>query len=356
MMSFSEEIVRWYEAHKRDLPWRQTQDAYVIWLSEVILQQTRVAQGLPYFERFVAHYPDVHAFAAASEGEILRHWQGLGYYSRARNMHKAAKLVVSEMGGVFPTSYDQLLRLPGVGEYTAAAISSLASGEARAVVDGNVFRVLARYFGIDTPINSSAGKTVFQQMADSLLDRANAGKHNQAFMEFGAMLCRPKNPDCARCPVSQGCEALRSGRVSELPIKLKNKPSTNRYFNYFLIQEADHAGLYLQQRGGGDIWENLYQLPLLETPEPLSPAELNAHPALTEWFGDAPVLVPIGGVVKHVLSHQNLHARFFEVRHASVSPGKKEGWDYVLLKELNKLAKPKLIYAFLTSYLNDNQP
>lgn len=355
-MSFSEEIVRWYEAHKRDLPWRQTQNPYIIWLSEVILQQTRVAQGLPYFERFVSHYPDVQAFAAAPEGEILRHWQGLGYYSRARNMHKAAKLVVSDMGGVFPTSYDQLLRLPGVGEYTAAAISSFAAGEARAVVDGNVFRVLARYFGIDTPINSSQGKKIFQQIADDLLDDENPGKHNQAFMEFGAMLCRPKNPDCALCPVSHGCEALRLGRVDELPVKLKSKPISNRFFNYFVIKDEDQAGLYLQQRGGGDIWENLYQLPLLETPGPMSPAELSTHPVLADWFGESPALIPVGGVVKHVLSHQNLHARFFEVPHASGAASKKESWDYVLLKDLNKLAKPKLIYAFLTSYLTDNQP
>ncbi len=353
-MSFSEEIVRWYEAHKRDLPWRQTRDPYVIWLSEIILQQTRVAQGLPYFERFLAHYPTVRAFASAPEGEILRHWQGLGYYSRARNMHKAAQRVVTHMDGVFPTSYEQLIRLPGIGEYTAAAISSFAAGEARAVVDGNVFRVLSRYFGINTPINSSQGKKVFQQIADDLLDTRDSGTHNQALMEFGAVLCRPKRPDCAICPVSLGCEALRSGRVEELPVKLKSKPSINRFFNYFVVRQWE--GLYLEQRKSGDIWENLYQLPLVETAGPASATELTAHPLVSEWFGDHAQLVALGNPVKHVLSHQNLYAQFFEVRGTRVSSDKKESWDYVLLKDLNKLAKPKLIYAFLTSYLNDNQP
>lgn len=351
-MSFSEEIVRWYRAHKRDLPWRQTRDAYVIWLSEIILQQTRVAQGLPYFERFLSHYPDVRAFAAAQEGEILRHWQGLGYYSRARNMHKAANHVVAHMDGVFPTSYEQLISLPGVGEYTAAAISSFAAGEARAVVDGNVFRVLSRYFGADTPVNSSKGKKLFQQMADDLLDPSNPAEHNQALMEFGAMLCRPKKPDCAICPVSLGCEALRTGRVGELPIKLKSKPSANRFFNYFVVREAD--GLYLQQRTSGDIWENLYQLPLVETASQISVEELKSHPSVNEWFGERVRLIPLGSPVKHVLSHQNLHAQFYEVQESTDSPAKKESWDYVLLKDLNKLAKPKLIYAFLTSYLNEN--
>src|SRR5690606_14999310 len=219
-MSFSEEIVRWYRAHKRDLPWRQTRDAYVIWLSEIILQQTRVAQGLPYFERFLSHYPDVRAFAAAQEGEILRHWQGLGYYSRARNMHQAANHVVARMDGIFPTPYEQLISLPGGGEYTAAAISSFAAGEARAVVDGNVFRVLSRYFGADTPVNSSKGKKLFQQVADDLLDPSNPAEHNQALMEFGAMLCRPQKPDCAICPVSLGCDAPRTRRLGKPPMTL----------------------------------------------------------------------------------------------------------------------------------------
>src|ERR1700739_1961710 len=196
-MNLSDELTRWYLVNKRLLPWRNTTDAYIIWLSEIILQQTRVEQGLPYFHRFLEKYPDVKSFAAASEDEILRLWQGLGYYSRGRNMLKTAQLVQQQYNGVFPGSSHELVKLKGIGEYTAAAISSFSSNEAKAVVDGNVYRVLARYFGIDEPINSPKGKKLFQQVADDVLNHEHAGLHNQAVMEFGAMLCKPKNPDCA---------------------------------------------------------------------------------------------------------------------------------------------------------------
>lgn len=356
LMSFSKQIVGWYQVHKRDLPWRQTRDPYVIWLSEIILQQTRVDQGLPYFERFLYHYPNIQLFAQADEGEILRHWQGLGYYSRARNMHQAAKLVMSEMRGIFPTSYDQLIRLPGVGDYTASAISSFAAAEPHAVVDGNVFRVLARYFGIDTPINSTKGKKLFRTIAQDILDITDPGTHNQAMMEFGSMLCKPKSPDCGACPVSLGCQALQTNRVNQLPVKIKGKASANRFFNYFIVMDEKQEGLYLEQRTAGDIWANLYQLPLLETSTLATVDELYRQTDLIEWFGKQIVLTPVSGVVKHVLSHQNLHAQFFEVRGQELSSEKKTAWNYVLLKDLNKLAQPKLIYAFLSSYLNPYQP
>lgn len=355
-MSFSKEIVRWYRNNKRDLPWRNTKNPYVIWLSEVILQQTRVEQGLPYFERFLEHYPSVIQFANAPEDEILMHWQGLGYYSRARNMHKAAKMIVSERNGVFPSSYNDLIRLPGVGEYTAAAISSFSSGEARSVVDGNVFRVLARYFGIKTPINSSAGKKLFQTIAEEILDVDDPGTHNQAMMEFGALLCRPKSPDCTFCPIALSCEALKDNLVGTLPVKTKNKPSKNRFFNYFVVQEEEENGIYLEKRSRGDIWESLYQLPLIETTELIPIGQLSRHPSLINWFGSRVKTVPLSGVIKHVLSHQNLHTQFFEIRDAVVSSEKKQAWNYVMLKDLNSLAKPKLIYAFLASYFDQNKP
>lgn len=353
-MSFSKEIVRWYVDNKRDLPWRDTRDPYIIWLSEVILQQTRVEQGRPYFERFLANYPTVSHFSQASEGEILRHWQGLGYYSRARNMHKATKLVVEDMRGVFPSTYDDLIQLPGVGEYTAAAISSFASGEARAVVDGNVFRVLARYFGIDTPINSTKGKKIFMEIAQDILDKVDPATHNQAMMEFGALLCRPKNPLCDTCPISIACIALKTDRIKTLPIKTKSKPSINRYFNYFLVKDKHQPGLFMVQRATDDIWANLYEFPLIETSALLAPNELADHAMLSEWFSTGFSIVPVSGVVKHVLSHQNLHAQFFEVRGAFLR-SENTVWDYVLLKDLNNLAKPKLIYSFLTNYLNIHQ-
>lgn len=348
-MSFSDEIINWYQQHKRDLPWRHTRDPYIIWLSEIILQQTRVEQGMPYFYRFVEHFPDVKAFAEASEDVILRHWQGLGYYSRARNMHKAAKMVMRDFGGVFPARYTSVLRLPGVGEYTAAAISSFAAGEYQAVVDGNVFRVLSRYFGVDTPINSPAGKRAFQQMAQQLLSTENPGIHNQAIMEFGAVQCRPKRPDCPVCVLLPDCRAAREGLVSSLPVKLKAKASRNRYFYYFVVMDTE--GIYLQKRGNGDIWENLYELPLLEKEVAISSKQLFVDQKVQEWFGENARLALVGDVVKHVLSHQNIYAQFTEVQDADVERLKKSGWDYVLLKDLDTLAKPKLIYSFLNNFL-----
>lgn len=350
-MPFSDDIIAWYQQHKRDLPWRHTKDPYVIWLSEVILQQTRVEQGLPYFHRFLMHYPTVTAFANAPEDEILLHWQGLGYYSRARNMHAAAKAVVREYGGIFPSRFEELIKLKGIGAYTAAAIASFAAGEARAVVDGNVFRVLARYFGIQEPINSSKGKTLFFELAQSLLDERQPGLYNQAIMDFGALQCRPRNPHCATCLVRLGCHALRSGNVTELPIKRKGKASRHRYFNYFVVLDGDR--MLMRKRGKGDIWENLYELPLVETPHPMDIAELSTQPEVIALFGADATLDSVSGTVKHVLSHQHLFAQFVFVRErdATIALEKKIGGDYVFIKELNTLAKPKLIFSFLKDFM-----
>ncbi len=344
-MAFSNDIMTWYSQHKRDLPWRHTTDPYVIWLSEVILQQTRVEQGLPYFNRFLLHYPNVVSFAAAAEGEILLHWQGLGYYSRARNMYKAAKTVVTEHGGVFPRRYDDLIKLKGIGEYTAAAIASFSANEARAVVDGNVFRVLARYFGIDEPINSTGGKRTFLQLAQELLDGTRPGLYNQAIMEFGAMQCKPKNPDCGNCVLRLECRALREGRVNQLPVKLKGKASRSRYFNYFVIADGDR--ILMSKRGRGDIWESLYELPLIETSRSMELHELAADEAVVAHFGSNPDLRLLGSPVKHVLSHQNLFAQFIAVEPPPSFDNKKMEWGYVFIKDLGTLAKPKLIYSFL---------
>ncbi|WP_257657457.1 A/G-specific adenine glycosylase [Parapedobacter lycopersici] len=350
-MAFSNEIMAWYQRHKRDLPWRHTHDPYVIWLSEVILQQTRVEQGLPYFYRFLEHYPTATDFANAPEDEILLHWQGLGYYSRARNMHAAAKAVVAEHGGVFPSRYDALIKLKGIGEYTAAAIASFSANEARAVVDGNVFRVLARYFGIDEPINSVKGKKLFLELAQSLLDETQPGLYNQAVMEFGALQCRPKNPQCANCVIRLGCRAFHAGDVERLPVKIKGKASRNRYFNYFVVMEDNR--MLMHKRGKGDIWENLYELPLVETVHAMDIAELAVQEEVAGLFGEQAVLQAISGTVKHVLSHQNLFARFILVsrRDTSIAIEKKISGNYVFLKDLNTLAKPKLIFSFLENFM-----
>src|SRR5690606_30446823 len=220
-MHFIKEVIAWYLVNKRDLPWRKTQDPYIIWLSEIILQQTRVEQGLPYFHRFLEKYPTVSDFAAADEDEILNLWQGLGYYSRGRNMHKTSKIVMEEHGGYFPSKYEDLLKLKGVGEYTAAAISSFSVGEVKAVVDGNVFRLLSRFFGLQEVINSPQGKRAFTELANDVINKHDSGTSNQAMMEFGAMVCKPRNPDCIVCPLSQQCFALRNDMIAILPLKKK---------------------------------------------------------------------------------------------------------------------------------------
>ena len=347
-MEFSSEIIGWYHRHKRDLPWRHTTDPYVIWLSEVILQQTRVAQGLPYFHRFLTHFPNVAAFAAASEEEILVHWQGLGYYSRARNMHHAAKTVVTEYNGLFPNRYSDLIKLKGIGEYTAAAISSFSSNEAKAVLDGNVFRLLSRYFAIDEPINSSKGKKLFSALADELLDRTCPGIYNQAVMEFGAIQCKPSGPNCGDCVLRVGCRAFAEGRVDHLPIKLKGKDSRNRYFNYFVVQQEGQ--IVMTKRGKGDIWENLHELPLIETTRLLDIHELTASAEVIDTFGMDANLTLVSGPVKHVLSHQNLFAQFVKVVLKKPFDEKKVKGNYVFIKDLSTLAKPKLIYSFLKDY------
>lgn len=346
-MSFSARILDWYQDHKRALPWRETKNPYIIWLSEIILQQTRVEQGTPYFFKFVEEYPNVTKFAAAEEENILRLWQGLGYYSRARNMHKAAKQVVDLYAGVFPTHYSELLSLPGVGEYTAAAIASFAENHPHAVLDGNVFRVLSRYFGIEEPINSTAGKKLFSKLADEMLDREHPGEYNQAMMDFGAMQCKPKNPDCSICPLQVDCVAFAQGLQGELPKKLKGKKSRDRYFHYFLM-ERDGA-ILMSQRPEGDVWTNLFEFPMLETSAMLSLDELQASTAFRDIFGDAQ-LIPIEGTQKHFLSHQNIYARFYKLGNIDTDIAKKSNWNYYLLENLDKLAKHKLISSFVERY------
>jgi A/G-specific adenine glycosylase len=348
LMDISQELISWYEENKRDLPWRNTTDAYIIWLSEIILQQTRVEQGMPYFYRFAEKYPTVSHFAAAPEDDILKLWQGLGYYSRGRNMLKTAQLVQQLYNGVFPTSYEQLIKLKGIGEYTAAAISSFSANEARAVVDGNVYRVLARYFGIEEPINSPKGKKIFQALADEVLNRKHAAPHNQAIMEFGAMLCKPKKTACGICPIRLGCVAFKTNAVAYLPVKLKTVKIRKRYFNYLLITDGNK--LLMNKRGESDIWANMYDLPLIETHDAVEPSQLFALPNVQQLTGSNIAIRNTSEVIKHILTHQHLFIRFI------ILDGQPEvlqpGWFYTDMQNLQNLAMPQRIFIFIKKFFN----
>ena len=267
-MTFQKEIINWYQINKRTLPWRNTIDPYVIWLSEIILQQTRVEQGLPYFHKFLESFPTLSDFANASEDQVLKLWQGLGYYSRGRNMLITAQQVMADYNGIFPTAYDQLIKLKGVGEYTAAAISSFSANENKAVLDGNVFRVLARHFGIAEPINSTVGKKLFAKLSQELIVGEKASLYNQAIMEFGALQCKPKSPKCEICPIAMSCYAFNHQQVNSLPVKLKKVKIRERWFNYFIGINDDH--ILINHRKAGDIWQKLYDFPLIETEQPIN--------------------------------------------------------------------------------------
>ncbi len=311
--AFRKIVAEWYAANKRDLPWRHTRDPYLIWISEIILQQTQVAQGLDYYRRFVARFPDVRSLAAASPDEVLKLWQGLGYYSRARHLHAAAKLVTERFDGHFPTAYADVLALEGVGPYTAAAICSFAFGLPYATVDGNVYRVLARYFGIDVPIDTTAGQKQFAALAQLLLDTANPGLHNQALMEFGALQCTPAAPRCADCPLADSCAAYASDSVEALPRKQGKTHVRNRYFNY-IFAEFD-GQTYLHRRAADDIWHGLYEFPLVETPEQCSAEALLASDFVAQSIGGQQfTFVRQTPVRKHLLSHQHIFARCLVLR------------------------------------------
>src|SRR6478736_1262977 len=263
-MIFSNILIKWYLQNKRDLPWRKTTDPYPIWLSEIMLQQTRVAQGMPYFLSFTTAFPTVFDLANASEEQVLKLWQGLGYYSRARNLHKTAQIVAFEMNGIFPDNYNDLLKLKGIGEYTAAAIASFSYNECVPVVDGNVFRVLSRYFDLETDIAQASAKKEFAALAFELMPKDNPAQFNQAIMEFGALQCVPKNPNCAECVFNDSCLALQKKKVNQLPVKLKKTKVRNRYFNYIIgIDEKENT--IIQKRTAKGIWHNLYEFPLIET-------------------------------------------------------------------------------------------
>lgn len=327
-MEFANTIISWFQENGRALPWRETKDPYAIWLSEIILQQTRIAQGWEYWERFMAQYPKVEDLAAASEDEVLRLWQGLGYYSRARNLHAAAKQIVAL--GKFPDTLEDIKALKGVGDYTAAAIGSFAFDIPAAVVDGNVYRVLSRYFGIDTPINSTQGKKEFAALAQSLIPASDAAAYNQGMMDFGAIQCTPQSPKCLLCPLAETCVALREGRVEELPVKLKTLKVQTRRLAYIYIR--CNGEIAIHRRGEGDIWQGLW--------EPYNVSDLSALPTF-----DAPLVLKAKDV-KHVLTHRILLADFYllETKKRPLLPD-----DYIWIKEseISEYGIPRLIEILL---------
>ncbi|MGD9558522.1 MAG: A/G-specific adenine glycosylase, partial [Mangrovibacterium sp.] len=308
MESPGDELLRWYTYNKRELPWRETKDPYSVWLSEVILQQTRVDQGLAYYMKFIRRFPSVGELASADEDEVLKLWQGLGYYSRARNLLLTARMVQAEFGGRFPANYDQLLRLKGIGAYTAAAVASVCFKLPHAVVDGNVYRFLSRFYGITTPVNSTAGKKEFAALANQILDRTRPGEYNQAIMEFGALYCKPQNPDCLSCILSHRCIAFAQHSVNRLPVKTARQKIRSRFFNYILIR--DHSHTYIRKRTAADIWENLYEFPLIETTDKAD----HIDEKLQEYMGNEEIAISkITGWDKQVLSHQCIYYRFIYV-------------------------------------------
>jgi A/G-specific adenine glycosylase len=347
-MNFQEIVSHWYLVNKRDLPWRNTNDAYVIWLSEIIMQQTRVEQGLPYFNKFLTAFPTVSDFAEASETDVLNLWQGLGYYSRGRNMLYTAREVLRLHNGVFPTNYLTLLTLKGIGSYTAAAISSFAANERQAVVDGNVYRVLARYFGIDLPINSNAGKKHFFLLAQELIEEQHPAIYNQAIMEFGALQCKPKSPDCASCPLQLNCFALRNNLVNTLPIKLKAAEKRVRHLNYFLCTEGDLV--LVNKRTQSDIWQHLYDFPLLETAFEADLGNREFIDIVVDEFGKAVSLRPLAKM-KHLLTHQIIYVQFFALDNYICNFNMHTGCKWVSWEQFEALPQPKVISNFLTGYL-----
>ena len=307
-------LIDWYIINKRDLPWRNINDPYMIWISEIILQQTRVNQGLNYYLRFIERFPTVMQLANANEDEVLKYWQGLGYYSRARNLHKAAQQIITMHNGIFPNEHSDVIKLAGIGEYTAAAICSFSNNLPYSVVDGNVYRVISRLFGIETPIDSTSGKKQFSSLAYELLDKSNPAIHNQAIMEFGALQCVPVSPDCSICNLKNNCKAYELNLISTLPIKSKKTKVTHRFFNYFFIEFEGQT--YLQKRSEKDVWQNLYEFPLIELDHLLSTTEIYENEQIKKLFEgikDVQIL-KISNPMKHILTHRVIFAQFFTIK------------------------------------------
>ena len=342
-------LINWYDENHRDLPWRHSPTPYQVWLSEVILQQTRVNQGMDYYLRFIERWPTVTDLAKASEEEVLKMWQGLGYYSRARNLHHCAQQIVTEHGGQFPADYEKLRQLKGIGNYTAAAIASIAFNLPHAVVDGNVYRVLSRIFDIDTPININEGQTLFAQLADDLLNREQPGLHNQALMEFGALHCTPKNPNCLLCPLQAQCLAFAHQTVMQRPVKQPKVKVTTRYFNYLVIRIND--SVYLHKRNEDDIWKNLYDFPCIESEQPMSVEEVVETEKFKQLLDSKPFsIAKVSPVFTHKLTHRTIMAQFIEIKlEQKLLQIETKGLFLARETDLNNFPIPRLIDLYLNT-------
>ncbi|TXF88258.1 A/G-specific adenine glycosylase [Neolewinella aurantiaca] len=344
---FSSALLGWYDPDRRPMPWKAISDPYRIWLSEIILQQTRVEQGLPYFERFVTAYPEVGDLAAAEDEAVMKLWEGLGYYSRARNLLKAARMVVGSHDGVFPDTYAGLRTLPGVGPYTAAAIASFAFGRQVAVLDGNVFRILSRFYNDSTPIDTGKGRKHYQELVDGAMGTADARLFNQAIMDFGALVCTPKQAKCSHCPLTERCKALAENTVYDLPVKEKKLKRRTRYFHFLVL--ADEKGqTIIEQRLEKDIWQNLFQFPLIETDEPgLGTNALALHANWPDWIATNDLrFVKRSAPLKHQLTHQTIHVVFHHFSWKGM-PEKISGKIILNNKMFENYAFPRVITRYL---------
>jgi len=346
-MQFSKVLRQWYLQNKRDLPWRATKNPYAIWLSEIILQQTRIDQGLSYYLKFIKAFPELENLANASEEEVLNLWQGLGYYSRARNLHSSAKYIASELQGKFTSAYSDILKLKGVGDYTASAISSICFNEPNAVVDGNVYRVLARYFGVSTPIDTAKGKKEFKSLAQELIDPKDPGTHNQSIMEFGARQCKPQNPLCNTCPISNSCKALATKKVNKLPVKKGKVKVRKRHLNYLVLKTAANETV-LNKRTQG-IWTNLYEFPLIESEKALDKNDLLKHAEFMKLVSNSTFEIDFFNCDNsiHKLSHQHLFIKFWTVS-IGQSHLKTIAW-----KSIEKYPVPVVIDKFVKQLKNN---
>ena len=348
-LNFSNTLIMWYLINQRDLPWRKSKNPYLIWLSEIILQQTRIVQGTSYYEKFASEFEDIFALANADEKQILKLWQGLGYYSRARNLHATAKVLATEYAGEFPRTYKELISLKGIGDYTASAISSIAFNQPHAVVDGNVYRVLSSIFGIETPINETQGIKEFKSLAQTLLNKEDPGTHNQAIMEFGALVCTPKKPKCETCIFNNSCYALQKKTIDTLPVKIKKLKVKKRFFNYLVIDNKSGSTLVRQRKGKG-IWQNLYEFPLYETSQMVENDREIHKIVRTELLkeGDYSLRKFNESAIVHKLTHQTIYATFW-----IVYPQEKNS-ELINWKELEHLALPVLLQNFVDKYKSLN--
>jgi len=350
-MNFTEVLEKWYEKNKRDLPWRRTHDPYCIWVSEIILQQTRIGQGWDYYLRFLEKFPDLRTLAEAEEEDVLKLWQGLGYYTRARNMHAAAREIMSRHQGRFPETYDELRQLKGIGDYTAAAISSIAYGIPSPVLDGNVLRLFSRFFGIREPVDTPSGKTAVLEKAKELISLEHPGDFNQAIMEFGALQCKPA-PDCKPCVLRSGCKAFLENCVAEFPVKSKKQGQRNRYFHYLCITtgKGKKRSVFLNKRTGNDIWKNLFDFPLIETGKAISLKKIQESEEWNNLFSGIEVTLLKGPkTFRHILTHQIIVAKFY---HLELSPHTRLPFLKVAVSDIGEYPVPRLVEKYLEETVN----